>query len=90
MNKKQNTPYSKQKPSEHKQSKQQKPQKQAESSKSYDDIIEGRNSVIELLSSDRDINKILIQKGEKHGSINKIIAMAKEKRIVTVETEKSK
>lgn len=58
--------------------------------KSYEDIVEGRNSVIELLSSDRDINKILIQKGERHGSISKIIAMAKEKRIVTVETEKSK
>lgn len=59
-------------------------------SKTYSDIIEGRNSVLELLASDRDINKILIQNGEKHGSINKIIAMAKEKRIVTVETEKSK
>ena len=54
------------------------------------DQIEGRNSVIELLESDRDINKIFIQKGEKHGSINKIIALAKEKRIVTVEVEKAK
>jgi len=54
------------------------------------DQIEGRNSVIELLESDRDINKIFIQKGEKHGSINKIIALAKEKRVVTVEVEKAK
>ena len=54
------------------------------------DQIEGRNSVIELLESDRDINKIFIQKGEKHGSINKIIALAKEKRVVTVEVEKVK
>lgn len=67
----------------------QKQEKHSEE-KVYDDIIEGRNSVLELLSSDRDINKILIQKGEKHGSINKIIAIAKEKRIVTAETEKSK
>lgn len=59
-------------------------------SKTYEDIVEGRNSVLELLSSDRDINKVLIQKGERHGSINKIIAQAKEKRIVIVETEKSK
>lgn len=58
--------------------------------KAYSDIIEGRNSVLELLASDRDINKILIQNGEKHGSINKIIGVAKEKRIVIVETEKSK
>ena len=54
------------------------------------DIIEGRNAVIELLESGKDINKIFIQKGEKHGSINKIIAMAKEKRIVVVEQEKRK
>ncbi len=59
-------------------------------SKAYEDIIEGRNSVLELLASDRDINKILIQNGEKHGSINKIIAMAKERRIVIVEVEKAK
>mgnify|MGYP003294619989 CR=1 FL=1 len=38
------------------------------------DQIEGRNSVIELLESDRDINKLYIAKGEKHGSINKIIS----------------
>ena len=58
--------------------------------KIYQDIIEGRNSVIELLNSDRDINKILISKGEKHGSINKIIGIAKEKGIIIVETEKNK
>ena len=54
------------------------------------DQIEGRNSVLELLESDRDINKILIAKGEKHGSINKIIAKAKEKRIVIAEVDRQK
>ena len=54
------------------------------------DQVEGRNSVLELLETDRDINKILIQKGEKHGSINKIISIAKEKRIVIVEVDKQK
>ena len=58
--------------------------------KFYEDKVEGRNSVLELLNSDRDINKLYIQKGEKHGSINKIIALAKEKRIVISEIEKSK
>ena len=48
--------------------------------KSYDDQVEGRNSVLELLESGKDINKIFIAKGERHGSINKIIAIAKEKR----------
>ena len=33
--------------------------------------VEGRNSVIELLESGKDINKIFIEKGEKHGSITK-------------------
>lgn len=56
----------------------------------FNDQIEGRNSVLELLDTDRDINKILVQKGERHGSINKIIAKAKEKRIVVVEVEKQK
>ena len=56
----------------------------------YLDQIEGRNSVIELLESDRDINKLYIAKGEKHGSINKIISMAKQKRIVIAEVEKQK
>ena len=54
------------------------------------DQIEGRNSVLELLESDRDINKIFIAKGERHGSINKIISIAKQKKIVMVEVERQK
>ena len=54
------------------------------------DQVEGRNSVIELLESGRDINKIFIQTGEKHGSINKIIAMAKENKILISEVSKEK
>ena len=56
----------------------------------YLDQIEGRNSVMELLESGKDINKIYVAKGEKHGSINKIIAKAKENKIVTVEIERAK
>lgn len=58
--------------------------------KNYDDQVEGRNSVLELLESEKDINKIFVTKGEKHGSINKIIAMAKEKNIIIVEKDKRK
>ena len=54
----------------------------------YSDQIEGRNAVIELLESGKDINKLYISKGEKNGSINKIIAMAKERKIVIVEKDK--
>ena len=57
---------------------------------SLSDQIEGRNGVLELLESDRDINKILIAKGEKHGSINKIITIAKQRKIVIAEVERQK
>lgn len=56
----------------------------------YIDQIEGRNSVLELLESGKDINKIYIAKGERHGSINKIIAKAKENKVVIAEMEKEK
>ena len=56
--------------------------------KMYDDQVEGRNSVLELLESGKDINKIYVTKGEKHGSINKIISIAKEKRVIIVEKDK--
>lgn len=54
------------------------------------DIIEGRNAVIEALKSGRDINKILVQEGGREGSIIKILAMAREKRIVIQYVEKNK
>ena len=54
----------------------------------YNSQIEGRNAVFELLESGKDINKIFIQNGEKHGSIVKIIAKAKASGIVIVETSK--
>lgn len=56
----------------------------------YQDIVEGRNAVLELLSNNRDINKLLIAKGEKHGSIIEIIAKAKEKGVNIVEVDKNK
>lgn len=56
--------------------------------RTFDDQIEGRNSVLELLESGKDINKIYVTKGEKHGSINKIIAIAKEKKVIIVEKDK--
>ena len=55
-----------------------------------EDLVLGRNSVFELLESGKDINKIYVTKGEKHGSINKIIAIAKQKGIIIVEKDKRK
>ena len=54
----------------------------------FEDQIEGRNAVIELLDSGKDINKIYITKGELKGSIKKIIAKAKENKIIIVEKDK--
>lgn len=56
--------------------------------KIFDDQIEGRNAVLELLESNKDINKIYITKGELKGSINKIIAMASEKKVIIVQKDK--
>ena len=55
-----------------------------------ENLVEGRNAVMELIESDKDINKIFVQAGEKHGSIMKIIARAKSKGIVVVEVQKRK
>ena len=62
--------------------------KEISQEKNYDDQVEGRNSVLELLESGKDINKIFVTRGEKHGSINKIIAIAKEKKVIIVEKDK--
>lgn len=61
---------------------------QAKEEKRFDDQVEGRNSVLELLESGKDINKIFVTRGEKHGSINKILAIAKERKIIIVEKDK--
>lgn len=52
------------------------------------DQVEGRNSVLELLESGKDVNKIFVTRGEKHGSINKILSIAKARKIVVVEKDK--
>jgi len=52
--------------------------------------IEGRNPVLEALRSGRTINKILVSKGEREGSIKQIIALAREKGIVVQEVDRFK
>ena len=58
--------------------------------KNFEGQVEGRNSVLELLETGKDINKIYVQSGEKHGSINKIIAIAKSRNILISEIDKYK
>ena len=50
----------------------------------------GRNAVAELLKSDRSIDKLLVQKGERTGSIVVLVAQAIERGIPVIETEKPK
>ena len=55
-----------------------------------ENIIYGRNAVMEALKGEREIDKILVQKGEKEGSVIKIISLAKSKAVVVQEVEKAK
>ena len=52
--------------------------------------LEGRNAVLEAINADRDIDKIFFKKGEIEGTLNVILAKAREKGIVTVEVPKTK
>lgn len=52
--------------------------------------LEGRNAVLEALKSERDIDKIFVQQGSTEGSIKKIIADARDRRIVVQTVAKSK
>ncbi len=52
-------------------------------------IIAGRNAVLELLSSQRSVEKIYLQK-DGEGSLKKIVAIAKEKKIPLSYAEKQK
>ncbi|MBR1539775.1 MAG: 23S rRNA (guanosine(2251)-2'-O)-methyltransferase RlmB [Clostridia bacterium] len=58
--------------------------------KDYEDVVAGRNAVLELLKSGKDINKLYVERGEKHGSINEIIARARDNKVVIVEVSKQK
>ena len=65
------------------------------SGESFDDnentgLVIGRNAVRELLKSEREIDKLLVQRGEREGSIVVLVAMAVEKGIPVVETDKAK
>lgn len=55
-----------------------------------EDRLEGRNPVLEALKSDRTINKVWVAKGDREGSIKQIVALAREKKIVVQEVERSK
>jgi 23S rRNA (guanosine2251-2'-O)-methyltransferase len=55
-----------------------------------ENIIEGRNPVIEVMKSSRTVEKLLIAKGNIEGSIKMIVGMAKDKGIVISEVDRKK
>ncbi|MGI6667884.1 MAG: 23S rRNA (guanosine(2251)-2'-O)-methyltransferase RlmB [Acetivibrionales bacterium] len=59
---------------------------------SWEDLyrLEGRNPVLEALKSGRSINKLLVAKGEREGSIRQIIALARHKHIPIQEVDRSR
>ena len=52
-----------------------------------EDVIAGRNSVGEALKSGRPLNKLLIAKGERQGSLRELAGIAKDKGILVQEVE---
>lgn len=53
-------------------------------------LVIGRNAVRELLRSGRTIDKLLVQKGEREGSIVVLVAEAVERHIPVIETDRVK
>ncbi len=54
------------------------------------DLIIGRNAVAEALRSGREIDSLLIARGERSGSLGKLIAQCREKGVVVKEVDKKK
>lgn len=44
--------------------------------------VYGRNAVIEILKTDREVDQLILVKGNLQGSIKQIVAMAKEKKVL--------
>lgn len=54
------------------------------------DYIIGKNPVIEVLKSDRDVNKILIAEGSQKGQMQQVIGLAKERNVMVQFVPKKK
>lgn len=50
--------------------------------------VEGRNAVLEVFKSGRDIEKIIVAKGNTEGTIRRIMSMAAEKGVVLQQVER--
>lgn len=55
-----------------------------------EDFVAGRNSVLEALKGGRAINKLLVARGERHGSLREIVGLARSIGLVVQEVELAK
>ena len=55
-----------------------------------ENLLSGRNPIREALKSGRDIEKLLVSRGELSGSAREIIAMAKEQRVPIQEVDRAR
>lgn len=68
-----------------------RPRREARPSEEIDSsLVIGRNAVRELLKSGRTVDKLLVQRGEREGSIVVLVAEAIERHIPVVETDRVK
>ena len=55
-----------------------------------EDVLIGRNAVAEALKSGRGINKLLVARGDREGSVNEILSLAKERGLLVEMVERAK
>ena len=55
-----------------------------------DSLVVGRNAVLELIKSGREIENILVARGEREGSVSKILSMARDRGIVVKTVDRKK
>ena len=61
-----------------------------EENRNQNDLLIGRNAVSEALDADRGIDTLFVSKGEKHGSLGRILSLCREKGIVIKEVDRKK
>lgn len=64
--------------------------REAEESLLSENAVIGRNAVRELLSTECDIEKAYVQRGEREGSINLLVATLKERKIPIIELDRTR
>jgi rRNA methylase, putative, group 3 len=55
-----------------------------------EDVVSGRNAVLELLKTGRDVDKLYVRRGERSGSLQVIVATAINRKIPVIEVDGSK